>query len=206
VPPNGIVEAIDVAGNGIFGLATRLTDGSSDRFRFQRLEEGFDHGVVVAFPFPDIEITMPLLRSSAWQSNRTILAAAVGMMDQAWLWTTHDNGFLKGIERQLAMQPVTDIPADNTARVKVDDNRKIQPTLPGPYGGDINTPFLVWPGRCKILIDDIGGNRKGMLAIRCTLEPPLLPWRLFSRISRAVRRRPMAKPPSCNSRVMRGLP
>lgn len=36
-------------------------------------------------------------------------------------------------------------------------------------------PFLVWHGRVRILIDDVGRNRKGMLVIRRAHESPLLP-------------------------------
>jgi hypothetical protein len=73
-------------------------------------------------------------------------------------------GLLKRIERQLAMEPITGIPADDATREQVDDDSKIEPTLPDPYVGNIDTAFLVWPGRRKILIDDVRRNRKGMLA------------------------------------------
>ncbi len=62
-------------------------------------------------------------------------------MDQARLWSTHDNGFSKSIDCQLAMEPITGIPADDAAGEQVDDNGQIEPALAGPYVGNINTPF-----------------------------------------------------------------
>lgn len=73
------------------------------------------------------------------------------------------------------MEPITGIPADDAAGEQVDDNGQIEPALAGPSVGNINTPFLVRPGCVKILVDDVGCNRKGMLAVRRALETPLLP-------------------------------
>lgn len=64
--PYGVVEAIDIAGNGLAGLGAGVEDGAPDEFGFDGLEEGFDHSVVVAISLPDMEIRMPWRRSSAW--------------------------------------------------------------------------------------------------------------------------------------------
>ena len=98
-------------------------------------------------------------------------------MDQARLWTTHDNGLLKSTDCQFAVPPVARSPADDAAREHVDDNGKIQPTLAGPYLGSINIPFLIGAGCCEVLIDDVGRDREGMLAVGRALEPTLLPGR-----------------------------
>ena len=63
--PDGIVEPVDVAANGLVGLLAGVEDGAPNELGFQRLEERLHHGVVVAVPFADIEIRMPCLRSSA---------------------------------------------------------------------------------------------------------------------------------------------
>lgn len=46
--PNGVVEAIDISGNVTPGFGAGEEGGSPNQFRFQRLEEGLDHRVVVA--------------------------------------------------------------------------------------------------------------------------------------------------------------
>jgi hypothetical protein len=46
--PNGVVEAIDISGNVALGFGAGEEGGSPNQFRFQRLEEGLDHRVVVA--------------------------------------------------------------------------------------------------------------------------------------------------------------
>ena len=63
--PDGIVEAVDVAPDGVLGLGPSLEDGAPDQLGFQGLEEGLDNRVVVAISLPDIEIWMPCFLSSA---------------------------------------------------------------------------------------------------------------------------------------------
>jgi hypothetical protein len=46
--PDGIVEPVNVAGDGLDRLLPGVEDGPPDKLGFQRLEERFDHRVVVA--------------------------------------------------------------------------------------------------------------------------------------------------------------
>ena len=46
--PDGIVEPVDVAANGLVGFLTGVEDGPPDELRFQGLEERLHHGVVVS--------------------------------------------------------------------------------------------------------------------------------------------------------------
>src|ERR1700690_941445 len=48
VPPDGIVEPVNVAANGLVGFLAGVEDGPPDELGFQGLEERFHHGVVVA--------------------------------------------------------------------------------------------------------------------------------------------------------------
>ena len=48
--PDGIVEAIDVAADGLVGFLTVVKDGPPDELGFQGLEERLHHGVVIAIP------------------------------------------------------------------------------------------------------------------------------------------------------------
>ena len=48
--PDGIVEPVDVAANGLVGFVAGVEDGPPDELGFQGLEERLHHGVVVAIP------------------------------------------------------------------------------------------------------------------------------------------------------------
>jgi hypothetical protein len=57
--------------------------------------------------------------------------------------------------RQIPFEPVADGPADDTARIQIDDHRKIEPTLCRPEIADVTGPFLVWPRGLKISIQKV---------------------------------------------------
>ena len=46
--PDGVVDAVDIAGNGLRGLVTGIEDGAPHELGFDRLEERLDHGIVEA--------------------------------------------------------------------------------------------------------------------------------------------------------------
>src|SRR5664279_2595149 len=48
MPAHGIIEPVDISGDGIFGLKAWLEAGAPDQFRFDRFEQSFHHGIVIA--------------------------------------------------------------------------------------------------------------------------------------------------------------
>jgi hypothetical protein len=78
--------------------------------------------------------------------DRTVLAAAVRVMDQPGGWAAHGEGFAQSGKSQIAVHPVAGGPADDPAREQVDDDGEVQPTLAGPDIGNVGAPFLVRPG------------------------------------------------------------
>ena len=48
--PDGIVEPVDIAANGLVGFLTGVEDGLPDELGFQSLKERLHHGVVVEIP------------------------------------------------------------------------------------------------------------------------------------------------------------
>ena len=96
---------------------------------------------------------------------RTILAAAVGVMDAALWWSPQGNGHVQGLDRQVAFHPVADGPADDTPGMQIQNDGKIQPALACPDITDVTgllggrrmrafaeSPFLVWSVRGKVTV------------------------------------------------------
>ncbi len=106
---------------------------------------------------------------------RTILAAAIGMMDQPLARTPHRESLTQGGESQIAVQTIAGGPANNLSREQLDVDSKVEPPLGGPDIGDVYAPFLVRSRSGKILIDDVWCDRPGMIAVSRPFEPPLLP-------------------------------
>lgn len=52
MPPDGVIEPVDVSGDGVFGLLAGLPCDWPDQLRLDGLEERFHHRVVVAVSAP----------------------------------------------------------------------------------------------------------------------------------------------------------
>ena len=50
--PDGVMEPVDVSGDGVFGLLAGLPGDWPDQLRLDGFEERLDHRVVAAFPAP----------------------------------------------------------------------------------------------------------------------------------------------------------
>jgi len=81
--PDGIVEAVDISGNRRLGLVACVEDGAPNELGFERLEECFDHRIVVAVAFAGHGDAHAMSIEFGLIVDRAILAAAVGVMDQA---------------------------------------------------------------------------------------------------------------------------
>lgn len=62
MPADRIIKAVDIAGDGIFGMVARLVAGAPDEFGFDRLEHRFHHGsrCRIAGSWPGGSIVTPL--------------------------------------------------------------------------------------------------------------------------------------------------
>ena len=106
--------------------------------------------------------------------RQTALAAAIRMMNEPWLRSTHGDGAAQGRERQVLLQSVTDGPTDDAPGEEIQNDGEIKPSLRRPDIADIDTPFPVRPVTRKILIQKIGGDRASVIAVRCLFETALL--------------------------------
>ena len=172
--PNGVVEAVDVAGNVACRVGAGEEGGSPDQLGFQRLEERLDHGVVVTVALARHRDADAVAAQLGLVIDRAVLAAAIGMVDQPLGRTPHGESGLQGSDRQPAVQAVADRPADDPPREQVDDDGEIDPALPCPHVGDVDAPLLVRAAGSKVLVDDVGGHWPAVLAVGGALEAALL--------------------------------
>ena len=99
--PDGIVEAVNVATNGLGRLLTGVEDGPPHQLGFEGLEERLHHGVVVAIPLSGHRDQDAVLAELGLIIDRTILAAPIGVMDQPGCWTAYGKGFAQSGESQV---------------------------------------------------------------------------------------------------------
>ena len=173
--PDGIVEPVDAAANGLVGIVVGVQDGPPDALGFQGLEERLDHGVVVAIPLAGHRKQDGVLVELGLIIDRAILAATIRMMDQPCCRTAHGEGFAQSGESQIAMPPVAGCPANHPACEQVDNDGEVQPAFTGPDTGDVGAPLLVGRGCGKVLIEQVRRDWPGAMAVRGRLEPPPRP-------------------------------
>ena len=135
--PDRIVEAVDVTPDRVLGLGPRLEDGAPDQLGLQGLEEGLDHRIIIAVPFPghrDPDAVFPQLGLIL---DRTILTAAIGVMGQPLTGSSDRQGFAQRLESQFLVQPVADRPANHPPGEQVENHGQVQPALPRPHVREI---------------------------------------------------------------------
>src|SRR6202040_3656644 len=92
-------------------------------------------------------------------------------------------------QRDAAFEPFAQRPADHAAREQIEDYRQIQPTLQGPYIGNVRDPAAVGCGHGKPPLQQILLNCHAVPGISGTAEATVF--------ARAVPQSASAAPPAC---------
>ena len=101
--PHGIVEAVDIAGNGLPGLGAGVEHSAPDELGFDRFKERLDHGVIEAVALARHRDCDAVATQLGLVVDGAVLAAAVGVVDQSFGRPTHDEGLAQGSECQIAV-------------------------------------------------------------------------------------------------------
>ena len=83
MPTARVIEAVNVLEDGCLSLATRFPRPAPDQLSLDRLEEGFDGGIVIAVALAAHRGQQPMLAQDLLIVMRTVLAATVAMEDAA---------------------------------------------------------------------------------------------------------------------------
>ena len=90
--PNGVVEPVYVATDGLRRLCAALEDGAPDKFGLQRFEESLDHRIVVAVSLARHRDQDALAAQLMLVVDRAVLAAAVRVVNEPGGRSPHGNG------------------------------------------------------------------------------------------------------------------
>src|SRR5215216_4362666 len=66
------------------------------------------------------------------------------MVDQSRLWAASVDSHVHRIQHKLRLEIVRHRPADDLPRVGVQDEREVEPTLPGSDIGYVRNPQTIW--------------------------------------------------------------
>ena len=143
VPSAGVVEALDVLEDRRpCGLSVR-PGVAVDQLPFESRDEALGHRVVVGVCNRSHRGQESGLFEAATELDRSVLATPVGVVDQSRLWPAGVDSHVEGIEHDLGSQVVRHRPADDPSGVGVQDEREVEPALPGPDVRDVCDPKTI---------------------------------------------------------------
>ena len=178
-----VVEAVDVFEEGYFDLTAGLPVATPDQFGFERLEEAFDSGIVVAIALATHRHLEPVLAQQLLIVVSAVLRPAIRVMNAPLWWPSDRDGHVQRPQGQILLHAVADGPTDDAPREKVNDHGKINPSLLRPDIGDVarllpgnglpanhERAFLVGLARRKVLLQEIWRDVECVVAVRSRLE------------------------------------
>src|SRR3954471_22909554 len=97
------------------------------------------------------------------------------MMGQTFTGLSDRQSLAQRLKRQLLVQSIADGPADHPPRKQIQHHSEVEPALARPQIGDIRFPLLVRALGREVLLEEIGSDREGMMAVGSAFEAPRLP-------------------------------
>jgi hypothetical protein len=161
-----VIEAIDVFEDGNLSGPAGLARMPPDQLRLDGLEEGFDGRVIIVFTFPAHGFLEAMLAQQLLIFMRAILAAPVRVMNAALGWSAQCDGHVQRPDRQIALHPITDCPADHASGIQAKNHGQIEPAFARLHIADINHPFLIGPICREVPVQQVWRDIEVVIAVR----------------------------------------
>ena len=134
-------------------------------FGFDRAKAALHWSVIPAISFPAHGLDHLNCIEELAVAGGGILAAAIGMMDQAGRRLLPLDGHGQCRDRQIRPHVVTHRPADDLPCEKIEHDSQIEPSFLGWDIGDVSEPDLIRPLGDEFLGEPVGGNGPIMAAV-----------------------------------------
>ncbi len=164
--PLSVIEDLDIAEDRCACLVACFEPGAVDAFCFERPEPAFHGRVVVTVALGahggnDFARFQPLDVIGAG-----ILAAPVGMVNEARSGFAPGDGAVERLQAQLRPQMIVRCPAHDLHRCHVLDGRQIEPAFVRGHIGDVGEPDRIRPFGPEVLRQEIGRDAEIVPGIR----------------------------------------
>ena len=172
VDPSPVIVAFDIGEQVSSCFLPSCPLPLADELDPEGVEEAFHGRIIVA-------ARRPAYRGFSFHCNellavrfRGVLAAAVGMTDEAFGRSLPLRSRHQGGQRQLCSHMVAHRPSDDLAGRQIEHSREIKPSLAGRDIDNVGQPDAVGCFRDELLFQQVGRNRKIVAAVgRTRLEP-----------------------------------
>ena len=143
---------------------------SVHQLAFERTEEAFDHGIVVALAASTHAALHASLLQLALVRKARVLAAAVRVMQHTAPWTPIAKRHRQRSVDQLGTHVRRHRPADDAARPEVHHDREVEPAFMRAHVSDVGRPDLITLTDIEASVELILGDGKVMCSLRRPAE------------------------------------
>jgi hypothetical protein len=170
--PLTIVISFDVSEQIVPGSLLVRVASLMHEFGFDRAKAAFHRGIVPTISLPAHGLDHPGCIEDLAVIGSGVLAAAIGMMDQAWRRLLPLDGHGQCRDRQIRPHVVTHRPADDLPCEKIEHDSQIEPSFLGWDIGDVSEPDSIRPLGDEFLGEPVGGNGPIMAAVGGACSEP----------------------------------
>ena len=103
MPAARVVEAVDVFEEGNFDLSAGLPVSTPDQFGLERFEVALDGRVIIAIFLAAHRCHQPVFAQDLLVVVRTVLAAAIRVVNAVLWWSPQGNSHVQGTDRQVLL-------------------------------------------------------------------------------------------------------
>src|SRR5262245_8543769 len=172
VSPPSVVE-VDVIADVLHRVLSGPVLPAFDSLAFEAAEEALDDGVVVAIASAaHARYGLGFLEPLAVLVGR-VLATTIRVVQEPRGRHAHSKRPLESGQHELSIDAVGRVPAHDTARVEIEEDREIQPPLFGPHVGNIGHPRAVRRLDGESPVEEIRRHRKLMTRVRRSPKTPV---------------------------------
>src|SRR5215218_7751799 len=114
-----------------------------DQLPLQSRDEALGHRVVVGVGHRSHRGQETLFSQAASELHRGVLATSIRVVDQASSGTAVVDSHIQSVEYQLRPEMVGHGPSDDPSGVGVQDEREVEPALPGSYVCYVRNPQTI---------------------------------------------------------------
>src|SRR6266851_4258427 len=165
-----IVAEFDVSRNVCLRLLSRRIGCPVNPLDFNCRVERFGERIIITDTRPADRLPYPQPAQDRSEISGRVIAAAVAVKDSAGRETGVAGGHLNRRRDQRRLVIIIHRPSDDPACRAVDHGRKVQPSLPRLYVGNVADHFLARHGGAEVAVDQVR-DRPG-LPLAGGLRPP----------------------------------
>ncbi len=154
-----VIKHFDVVEDCRFGILSCLKPAVPRQLILETREEALDDGIVVAVAFAALTLDHAMVVEDRLVACRAVEHATIAVMDEATLRLPMLDRHGQRIVRERLVHSLPHRPAHDTARIKIDQDRQVEPTFAGRDERRVAGPEAIRPIGVEVALEQVRGGR-----------------------------------------------